>query len=62
MAVTEQTQGEERYTITERIHPCALGVPHPVLGWPCLPPGKDISQCQRLVKGIIYLKDMTDLE
>ena len=35
-----------------------------VLGSPWLPPGKDISQCQRLVtrKGIIYLKSYTDLD
>ena len=65
MVVTEQTQGVggERYTITEWTHPCAPGVPHPILGSPSLPPGKDVSQCQRLVKrkGIIYLKSYTNL-
>ena len=59
--VTEQSWREgaaERYTIAEWTHPCALGVPHPILGLPCLPPEKDISQDQRLVKrkGIIYAK------
>ena len=44
---------------------CAPGVTLTlVLGSPCLLPGKDISQCQRLAKreGIIYSKSYTDLE
>ena len=55
--------GGEQYTIAKWTHPCAPGVPHPVLGSPCPPPGKDVSQCQRLVKrkGVIYLKSYTNL-
>ena len=36
---TDLGGGGERYTITKWTHPCALGVPHPVLGLPCLQPG-----------------------
>ena len=43
--VTEQTWGG----VNNILLPNGPGVP-PVLGSPCLPPGKDISQCQRLVK------------
>ena len=36
----------------------------PILGLVCPLPGKDVSQCQRLLKrkGIIYLKSYTDLD
>ena len=56
--VTQQTRGGggKWYTITKWTPHCGPGAPLPVLGLPCPPPGKDISQCQRLVKrkGIIY--------
>ena len=60
---TDLGGGGERYTITKWTHPCAPGVTHPVLGSPCPPPGKNISQCQRLVKrkGIMYLRSYTNL-
>ena len=54
----------EQYTITEWTHPCAPGgPPNPILGSPCQLPGKDVSQCQRLVKrkGIFYLKSYTNI-
>ena len=39
--ITEQTRGGGGpCTITEWTHPCALGVPHPVLGLPCRHQGK----------------------
>ena len=55
--VTEQTRGG-----VDDI-PCALGVPYPVLGSPCPLLGKDILECQRLVKrkDIIYLKNYMNL-
>ena len=42
---------------------CSGGAPPSVLGLPCPLPGKDICQCQRLVKRkrIIYLKSYTNL-
>ena len=44
---TDLGEGGEQNTITEWISRLVLwGSPHPVLGSPCPPPGKDISQCQ----------------
>ena len=51
-------RGGKPYAITKRPPFFSGSLPRHLLGSPCPPPGRDISQGQRLVKrkGIIYLK------
>ena len=64
--VTEQTRGggaTNHILLPNGTTLVLQGFPHPVLGSPCLPPGRDVSWCQRSVKrkGIIYLKSYANL-
>ena len=64
ISVTEQTWGGVHDILLPNGTPLCSGGPRPIVGSPCPPPGKDVSQCQRLVKrkGIIYSKRYTDLD
>ena len=50
-SVTEQTRGGKQYTITKMTPPFSQGVPPPILGSFCLPPGERHLSMPEIGKG-----------